>query len=252
LGIGLTIIGTELLTGKRRDAHFEHAVAALADRGLEPAWCHYLGDQPDRIRAELRATLAGDDIVLCFGGIGATPDDYTRRCAAEAAGVALAPHPEAVALIEARFGADARPLRIRMAELPVGCTPIPNPVNQIPGFSIADHHFLPGFPEMAWPMMDWVLDQRYAHLAGTPSVEALLRLPGTSEGALIALMERLVERFPAVRLACLPRMDGEYRETELGLRGAPDAVAMADGWLRAELEQLGVDFQPVTLAGAPS
>lgn len=252
MGIGLTIIGTELLTGKRRDAHLDHAITALARRGLEPAWCHYVGDQPERLRAELRASLAGEDIVFCFGGIGATPDDHTRRCAAEAAGVALVPHPEAVAMIEARFGAGARPLRVRMAELPAGCRLIPNPVNQVPGFSVAEHHFVPGFPEMAWPMMDWVLDRRYPHLARAPVTEALLRLPGTSEGMLIPLMERLVDRFPAIRLACLPRMDGEYRETELGLRGAPEAVATAENWLRAELDRLGIAFESMTFGDTAS
>ena len=46
---------------------------------------------------------------------------------------------------EARFGEEAYPIRIRMADLPEGSRLIPNPYNQIPGFSIGHHHFLPGF-----------------------------------------------------------------------------------------------------------
>jgi molybdopterin-biosynthesis enzyme MoeA-like protein len=40
---------------------------------------------------------------------------------------------------------------------------IPNPYNKIPGFSCtrtprARFERAPGFPVMAWPMMEWVLD----------------------------------------------------------------------------------------------
>ena len=49
-----------------------------------------------------------------------------------------------------------------MGEFPRGSRIIPNPYNRIPGFSMHDHHFLPGFPQMAWPMMAWVLDNWYS------------------------------------------------------------------------------------------
>ncbi|HEY5700551.1 MAG TPA: molybdopterin-binding protein [Gammaproteobacteria bacterium] len=238
MGFGLIIIGSELLSGKRRDGHFAFAVEALAQRGLELDWCQYLGDDPVRITALLRRTLSSDDVVFCFGGIGATPDDYTRRCAADAAGLALARHPEAAAVIEARFGDAAYPQRIHMAHLPEGCELIPNPVNQIAGFSIGDHHFVPGFPQMGQPMMIWVLDNRYAHLVNDDApVERLLILPGTSEGQLIHLMQDLVARFPRVKLSCLPHMDGDYRETEIGLRGTRADVDEAYRWFTGELER---------------
>lgn len=238
MGFGLVIIGSELLSGKRRDGHFAFAVEALSRRGLELEWCQYLGDDPVRITALLRRTMASDDVVFCFGGIGATPDDHTRRCAADAAGLALVRHPEAAGIIEARFGAAAYPQRIQMAHLPEGCTLIPNPVNRIAGFSLGDHHFVPGFPQMGQPMLEWVLDSHYAHLsAGDAPVERLLTLPGTSEGQLIHLMQALVSRFPRVRLSCLPHMDGDYRETEIGIRGARADVEQAFAWLTAELDR---------------
>lgn len=237
-GFGLVIIGSELLSGKRRDGHFAFAVEALSRRGLELDWCQYLGDDPVRITALLRRTMAGEDVVFCFGGIGATPDDHTRRCAADAAGVALVRHPEAAGIIEARFGEAAYPQRIHMAYLPEACTLIPNPVNQIAGFSLGDHHFVPGFPQMGQPMMEWVLDNRYSHLVtGDAPMERLVILPGTSEGQLIHLMQALVSRYPSVRLSCLPHMEGDYRETEIGLRGAKADVEEALAWFTAELDR---------------
>jgi len=244
MAVGLVIVGTELLTGKRRDGHFTHAVEALGKRGLALAWCHYVGDDPDGIVRTLEFARASGDIVLCFGGIGATPDDHTRAAAARAAGVALVRHPEAAAIIEERFGEAAYPQRIHMAHLPEGCTLIPNPINQIAGFSLGTLHFVPGFPQMAWPMMEWVLDTHYPELGGGEiPVETLVTLPGTSEGQLIGVMQEFVERFPEVDLSCLPHMDDDYRETELGVRGSAGAVEQAAKWLTAALDRSGLRWE---------
>src|SRR3954447_9200154 len=99
---GALIIGDELLVGKRADKHLPFVIAALAKRGLRLAWAHYLGDEPARITAALRASLESSDVVFSFGGIGATPDDHTRQCAAAALSVPLKLHPEAEREIRAR------------------------------------------------------------------------------------------------------------------------------------------------------
>ena len=146
-------------------------------------------------------------------------------------------------MIEQRFGADAYPRRIQMAHLPEGAALIPNPVNRIAGFSVGDLHFVPGFPQMAWPMVEWVLDGRYAHLRRSADVEVLLTLPGVSEGQLMDVMQRFVAAWPAVRLSCLPHMDGDYRETELGVRGEAGEAAAAARWLREALAAAGLAFR---------
>lgn len=247
MNIGLIIIGTELLTGKRQDSHFAHIVEALAHRSLELSWCHYIGDDEEVLTRELRFVMDGDAIVLCCGGIGATPDDHTRASAARAAGVALVRHPEAAAIIEERFGESAYPQRIHMAHLPRGCTLIPNPVNQIAGFSLAKLHFVPGFPQMAWPMIEWVLDNHYPQLKDRERpVEILITLPGVSEGQLIKIMQDFVARFPQVDLSCLPHMQDEYRETELGVRGGAADVPAAVTWLGEALDSGGWHWEKRT------
>ena len=175
---GAIIIGDEILTGKREDRHMSRLIGLLAVRGLELAFCEYIGDVPQRITHTLRRTYGyGDTAVFCFGGIGATPDDHTRQCAAAAAGVPLARHPGAVAEMEAQFGVmPADHPRYLMADIPAGCELIPNPFNRVPGFSVGEHHFLPGFPEMAGPMMEWVLDHRYADLHHARMVLVLVDL----------------------------------------------------------------------------
>jgi molybdopterin-biosynthesis enzyme MoeA-like protein len=153
---GAIIIGDEILSGKRQDKHLAKVITTLGERGLELSWAQYLGDDPELIVATLRRTFASADTVFSFGGIGATPDDHTRQCAGRAANVALKLHPQAEAEIRARFVDDPKgvtPQRLMMGEFPEGAETIPNPYNRIPGFSFGNHHFLPGFPEMAWPMM---------------------------------------------------------------------------------------------------
>nr|MBS0021145.1 competence/damage-inducible protein A [Gammaproteobacteria bacterium] len=240
---GLIIIGSELLTGKRRDGHLAHAIEILGERGLDLSWCKLLTDDADLITAELRHSFMDRQVVFSFGGIGSTPDDVTRQSAARAAGVPLVRHPEARAIIEQRFGEAAYPHRIRMADLPEHSRLVPNPVNQIPGFSLGDHHFLPGFPEMAWPMMEWVLAQRYAALFKGASEEVLLRVLGAGEGQLVALMEAFVVRFPELHLSSLPSMKASQPETELGVRGEASAVTAAVAWLGNELQQGGFQWQ---------
>ncbi|MGZ5779657.1 MAG: molybdopterin-binding protein, partial [Burkholderiaceae bacterium] len=76
MAIGLIIIGDEILSGKRTDSHFPKVVEMLNARGLQLAWAEYLGDDPARITATFKRTLASEDIVFSCGGIGATPDDH--------------------------------------------------------------------------------------------------------------------------------------------------------------------------------
>jgi molybdopterin-biosynthesis enzyme MoeA-like protein len=219
VSFGALVIGDEILSGKRQDKHMRRTIDALAARGLALAWCHYVGDDPEQITRTLERTFAGPDIVFSFGGIGATPDDHTRRCAALAAGVELVLHPEAEAEIRARFGAEVTPRRLMMGEFPRGAEIVPNPHNRIPGFSLRNHYFLPGFPDMAWPMLEWVLDTRYSHLHEPGRIgERSIVVRGAGEGLFIDLMNACLARHPGLKVFSLPRINPE-RQVELGVRG---------------------------------
>lgn len=241
---GAYIIGDEIISGKRQDKHFAQIISILNARGLSLAWCQYLGDDPARITAALKTSMASDDIVFCFGGIGATPDDYTRQCAAAAAGVEICSHPGAVAEIEAQYGERAYPKRVLMAELPAGAALIPNPVNRVPGFSLNHHHFMPGFPEMAWPMMEWVLDHHYGHLHHQQAyVEESILVFDAGESQLLDLMQDIVARFPQVKLFCLPQLD-KRRTIELGVKGDPVVVLQAMSQIQSGVVSTGYEWRP--------
>lgn len=243
-GFGAFIIGDEIISGKRQDKHFPRIINILAARGLCLSWCQYLGDDPARMTDAFKATMASDDIVFCFGGIGATPDDWTRQCAAAAAGVEIVRHPGAVAEIEAQYGERAYPKRVLMADFPAGASLIPNPVNRVAGFSLNHHHFMPGFPEMAWPMLEWVLDRHYAHLHHQqPRVEASILVFDAGESQLLDLMQDIVSRFPQVKLFCLPQLD-KRRTIELGVKGDPMVVLQAMAEIQSGVSDAGYAWQP--------
>ena len=247
MNFGLIIIGDEILSGKRADKHLPKVIELLAARGLQLSWARYVGDEPARITADLRDAFASGDAVFSCGGIGATPDDHTRQCAAAALGVPLALHPEAKEFVLERMREVAREQgsvfdpdrddnkhRLDMAVFPQGTEVIPNPYNKIAGFSVrrgdAGVFFVPGFPVMAWPMIEWVLDRVYPHLHVAPDTrERSVIVFGAMEAALTPLMEAVEGAFPGVKVFSLPSVDHpEYgRHIELGVKGETSRLVAA-------------------------
>ncbi|MCU0941080.1 MAG: molybdopterin-binding protein [Hydrogenophaga sp.] len=261
---GLIIVGDEILSGKRQDKHLPKVAELLAARGLGLAWARVVGDDRARITQALTEAFGGGEPVFCCGGIGATPDDHTRQCAAAALGVDLVLHPEAARLIESRMrdvaaeqGMPFEPERpdnvhrYNMGVFPVGASIIPNPYNKIPGFTCqgpggAAVHFVPGFPVMAWPMVEWVLDQRYAHLQqASARQERSVIVMGAMEAALTPLMEQIEARHP-VKVFSLPSVDHPTygRHIELGVKGGVDAVAAAFADMLDGLHRHGASLGP--------
>ncbi|MGZ5787332.1 MAG: competence/damage-inducible protein A [Ramlibacter sp.] len=258
--MGLVIVGDEILSGKRADKHMPKVIELLAARGLQLTWAEYVGDSPGRITATLRRAFASDDLVFSCGGIGATPDDHTRQCAGKALGVELELHPQAEVLIRERMQDIAREQgttyepdkadnvhRLNMGVFPKGARLIPNPYNRIPGFSIGHVHFVPGFPVMAWPMIEWVLDQHYAHLFRKKAyVERSVIVFGAMEAALTPLMLAIERDHPGVKVFSLPSVDHpQYgRHIDLGVKGQPELVGVAYADLLTGLRAFGARLGP--------
>lgn len=293
---GLIVIGDEILSGRRADKHLTQVIALLAARGLQLAWAETIGDDPRRITATLRRAFDSGDAVFSTGGIGATPDDHTRQCAAAALGVPLALHPQARRLILQRLESVARAEgvpweperadnlhRLNMGVFPQGAEIIPNPYNQIPGFFCASPggqrrgidpsaagpsqganaplggsgpraagerggiYFVPGFPVMAWPMIEWVLDTLYLpRLRPVAWQERSVIVFGAGEAVLTPVMERVEAEHPGVKVFSLPSVDHPThgRHIELGVKGDPAVVTPAYADLRAWLVPFALRYGP--------
>jgi molybdopterin-biosynthesis enzyme MoeA-like protein len=259
---GLIVIGDEILSGKREDKHLVRVIRILADRGLRLSWAEYHGDDRDAIAQTLRRTFATDDVVFSCGGIGGTPDDHTRQAAAAALSVPLHLHPEAERLIAERCAEMAREgrgsadmdapenrQRLKMGEFPEGARIVPNPFNRIPGFAVGRHYFVPGFPVMAWPMIEGVLDAEYRQYFHRVSLaERSMLVFEAPESSVTPLMEEIEAAFPGVKVFSLPSIgdgkDGKpmRRHIELGVKGDATAVEAAFPRLRAGVEKLGAPY----------
>ena len=263
--IGLIIIGDEILSGKRSDKHLPKFIELLKERGLQLALAEYVGDSPERITEVLARAFASGGVVFSCGGIGATPDDHTRRCAAQALGVPLALHAEAKALILERMrdvameqgvafepDRDDNLHRLNMGTFPQGAQIIRNPYNKIPGFTCqgAGHgmvHFVPGFPVMAWPMMQDKLDAYCQTWGAAPKrIERSVIVFGAMEATLTPLMERIELKHVGIKVFSLPSVDHPKwgKHIELGVKGAEPEVESAFQALKDGLKPFSVKLGP--------
>jgi len=262
---GALIIGDEILSGRRSDKHLPQLIQMLADRGLSLAYAQVLGDDHARITQALRHLFATADVVFSFGGIGATPDDHTRQCAAAALEQKLSLHPHARELITERMQEVARQQgttfepnhpdnvhRLNMGVFPETATLIHNPYNKIPGFTCvgpggARVHFVPGFPVMAWPMVEALLDSEYAEwFAPGAWVERSVIVYGAMEATLTPLMEHIERQHPGIKVFSLPSVDHPEhgRHIELGVKGESDATVSAYSTLLNGLHQANARLGP--------
>ncbi|MFZ6844572.1 competence/damage-inducible protein A [Undibacterium sp. RuTC16W] len=260
MAIGVIIIGDEILSGKRADKHLSKVIELLAERGLQLDWAEYIGDDRARITATLARSFANNDIVFSTGGIGATPDDHTRQCAAAALNVPLELHPEAKLLIQQRITdmliEAGKPVeldtpenlhRLKMGEFPQGAQIIPNPYNKIPGFAIQNHYFVPGFPVMAWPMIAWVLDTHYSHLFHQHAREEKSVLVFEAmESTLTPMMEALEAEYPLIKVFSLPSVGNHQirKHIELGVKGDPKQVDAAFEQMLRGLDGFNAEYVP--------
>jgi molybdopterin-biosynthesis enzyme MoeA-like protein len=262
---GLIIIGDEIMSGKRQDKHLPKVIELMTARGLSLGWAEYIGDDPGRITATLKRAFESSEVVFSCGGIGATPDDHTRQCAGRALGLPLALHPEAKVLIQERMQDTAKEQgvayepdrpdnihRLNMGVFPEGADIIRNPYNKIPGFSCVGVaggrvHFVPGFPVMAWPMIESVLDTQYsAHFRLNAYIEKSVIILGAMEATLTPLMEAIEAAHPEVKVFSLPSVDHPQwgRHIELGVKGEPAAAERAYVGLRQGLQAFSLQYGP--------
>jgi molybdopterin-biosynthesis enzyme MoeA-like protein len=262
---GALIIGDEILSGRRSDKHLPQLISLLHERGLALTYAHVLGDAPQRITQLLKTVFATADIVFSFGGIGATPDDHTRQCAAAALEQPLVLHPGARDLINERMrdiaikqGTVFDPdhpdsqQRLNMGVFPESATLIPNPYNKIPGFSCNGPgggrvHFVPGFPVMAWPMVASVLDAEYAQwFAPGAWTEKSVVVYGAMEATLTPLMEQIERDHPGIKVFSLPSVDHPVhgKHVELGVKGPAENACHAYDHLMAGLQRARFNLGP--------
>jgi len=226
------IIGSEILNGRREDKHADFITSALRERGYVPYCIEIITDDKALIKSSFSRVLADEKAMLfSFGGIGSTPDDLTRAIAAEVfTQSALVRHKRFEQDIIARFGEKAYPNRIHMADLPEHAGLLHNPVNNMSGFYLQERYFfVPGFPEMAHPMINEAISR---FLPQNRQLHRLTFIAHCSEDRFISLMKELPE---GIECSSLPMFVDERPRAEISL-------ASFDEMLNREQFKIFLDF----------
>jgi len=216
------IIGTELLNGRRKDAHFEFLNQELLKRGWEHKGSFVIDDDP-LLMEQVFKLIKNDpySVMFSFGGIGATPDDHTREVAARVfTHQKMQINEDAKKAIIDRFKDEAYPHRINMANLPLNASLLKNVVTNVPGFYLENRFFfVPGFPSMAQSMIIEALDKHY------PEAKKKIRYSlkaYCSENDLIDTMKKIPSN---VDFSSLPQIDGDNRAVVISIASYDNNIA---------------------------
>jgi molybdopterin-biosynthesis enzyme MoeA-like protein len=208
------IIGTELLNGRRKDAHFSFLNQELIKRGWEHKASFVIEDDTTLIHNIFNLIKADEhSVMFCFGGIGSTPDDYTRVAAAKAfTNYKMEFHEEAKELILNQFKEEAYPHRIHMSYLPSNAKLLKNVVNNVAGFYLENRFFFtPGFPSMSQSMIIEALNKYYLK---SKSKYRLSLTASCGENDLIDIMLKISKD---VDLSSLPKIINNKRKVVISL-----------------------------------
>lgn len=219
---GLIIVGDEVLSGRCQDVHLKQTIELLKPYKQRLAWSYCVGDDLAPLTEALKTSHANaqktNGVVFVTGGIGATPDDRTRQAAADAFGVGLTPHPKGVQLLEEKHKEPLNEHRTRLISFPEGANIIPNPINHVPGFSMHNHFFVPGFPKMAKPMFEWVMATYFKERTPSLAQEKGIRVFGISEGDIAPIMTELDSMFTQTSSFSLPSTQTGEHYVDVGVK----------------------------------
>lgn len=208
------IIGSEILDRRREDKHFEYLSSALKDKGFTLFASFIIKDDISLIE-NIYAMIKQDPhaIMFSFGGIGSTPDDLTRPLSAKVFCDNVLYRHEAFAKdIVERLGERAYPHSIKMSDLPKDAGLLFNPINNMSGYHLQKRYFfMPGFPEMARPMIDEIL---LNHLPLPLYTYTKSFLAQCGEGKIQSLMTRVHKD---IELSSLPMMNNGNPNVEFSL-----------------------------------
>ncbi len=232
----MLVIGDEILSGRTRDANAHHLACELTRIGVELVEVRMVRDIQTAIVEAVNEMRARVDHLFTSGGIGPTHDDITADAVAAAVGVGIDVHPEARAVMEARYAETGREMnaaRLRMARIPDGATLIENPVSAAPGFSLGNVHVMAGVPDIFRSMLEGLLARVEG---GTPLLSHSLRCM-IPEGDLAVPLSEVAGAFPDVSMGSYPF--GGTGAVLVLRHHDRDRLAEAAVALRAALEPLG-------------
>ncbi len=265
----LLAIGNELLNGDIRDKNLFTLCHRLTRLGFRVQQAILVRDEPDAIAEAFHALLAHPiDLLICSGGLGPTDDDLTLAALAQAMDRPLVFAPDAYQHIIAHYERLIREKRLdrsspeatrrKMAKLPQGATPLPNPVGTTPGvamhYQATSIYALPGVPEELEAIFaESIAPELQARFETAAWAERAFFVHCDDEASLAPILHDVSEQHTDVYIKSLARpffSAGSHRLKILVMTHGEDAtqaesrVAQACGDLQAALQRAGFDIVP--------
>ncbi len=234
LTAAVLVIGDEILSGRTQDVNIATIARFLAPFGIDLCEARCVPDIEAEIVAALNALRARYTYVFTTGGIGPTHDDITADSIGAAFGVPVEHHPEAMAMLAARYApGEFNERRQRMARVPKGASLVKNPLSVAPGFQIENVFVLAGVPKIMQAMLEDIAP-RLARATPVMTLNITVPMP---EGRIAAELAAVQERHPAVSIGSYPffTASGTMAEmrasvgTTLVVRGRDPALVEAAG-----------------------
>lgn len=224
----ILVIGDEILSGRTQDSNLAYLAKFLAALGIDLCEARVVPDIEAEIVAAVNALRTRYTYVFTTGGIGPTHDDITADSMAKAFGVGIDYHPEAVAMLGARYKpGEFNEMRKRMARVPDGASLIKNSVSTAPGFQIENVFVMAGVPMIMRAMMEDVAPKLGR---GTVVVSATVsaRIP---EGRIAGPLAQIQQDYKTVAIGSYPFYVEDGFGVQLVVRGrdegAVEAAALA-------------------------
>jgi len=240
----ILVIGDEILSGRTQDTNTAYIAKFLGALGIDLREARVVPDVTAEIVAAVNALRARYTYLFTTGGIGPTHDDITFESIAAAFGVDVHYHPEAMAMMAARYKpGEFNEARKRMALIPVGAELVRNSVSTAPGVHIGNVFVMAGVPMIMRAMLDAIepLLQRGA------VVHAATVQTKVPEGRLAAGLEAIQKLHKDVAIGSYPfyREDGSGVQLVARGRDAADVEAAA-AQIEKMLRDLGAEAVRVT------
>ncbi len=235
----ILVIGDEILSGRTQDTNTNYIAKFLGALGIDLREARVVPDVQEEIVAALNTLRARYTYVFTTGGIGPTHDDITADAVAAAFGVGIDYHPEALALLGARYKpGEFNEMRKRMARIPDGATLVKNSVSTAPGFQIANVFVMAGVPMIMRAMLEEIAP-RLARGAPVHAATVEARIP---EGRIAAALSRIQEGHKNVTLGSYPFYREDGSGVQLVARGRdPAEIEAIAGEIEAALRAEGVE-----------
>ena len=196
----LVVIGDEILSGRTQDANIAYLAKWLGLQGIRLREVRVVADDTAAIVAAVNALRVAHDYLFTTGGIGPTHDDITVDAIAQALGVEVVLHPQAVAVLTDHYGDAINTARLRMARVPAGAELIENPRTKAPGIRFGNIFIMAGVPAITRSMLE-SLD---GMLPGGRPVRSRTVAAWTAESRVASLLAAVEKAHDGVQIGSYP------------------------------------------------